>query len=348
MSFEIYLGLKTKTMNDNDLKKGIENLKSIRLSRIEKRRMLRRVFGASNSPAFLPHPIQFFGNMFVFHRGLAIATVIVLITTLSGTSALYASENTVPGDVLYPVKVNVVEPIQTALITNPQDKARFETEKAVRRLEEAVILVHRNEFSEDRRVEIETRFKKHTDAVNSIVSVMSATSTEAVDIETEFEAKVVANTRIIKKVSEKLKREEKSQAEKFEKQLVESVPKDFGKRKKDWKDATNTTPSFDDSVRSVQMTIDKSEKKIRNINSNRSNKKTKTDSVINEIQKDSEKVLEDAKKYLREAESKKSTGDERRAREILDDSDKRVHEADASIQSGLKLELDFRNKSGRD
>lgn len=67
------------------------------------------------------------------------ALMVVLVAGVGGTAAL-AAEGTVPGDVLYPVKVSVNEPVASVFAGSGEGQARFRAKLAVRRVEEAARL----------------------------------------------------------------------------------------------------------------------------------------------------------------------------------------------------------------
>jgi hypothetical protein len=55
---------------------------------------------------------------------------------LAGGTLSFAAENTVPGNVLYPIKIHVNETVRGALAVTPQSKAAWEVDLVERRLEE--------------------------------------------------------------------------------------------------------------------------------------------------------------------------------------------------------------------
>ncbi|MBI4282906.1 MAG: hypothetical protein HY663_00380 [Chloroflexi bacterium] len=67
---------------------------------------------------------------------LAILVVVVALVG-GGTTVVYASQNSLPGDVLYPMKIGS-ENVQLALTLDPESKARMSLKLAERRVEEVV------------------------------------------------------------------------------------------------------------------------------------------------------------------------------------------------------------------
>ena len=74
-----------------------------------------------------------FSPFMIFARSVAF----VLIGMLAGGSGLaYASEQALPGDVLYPVKINVTEEVVSVLSFTPEAKLEWETKRILRRVDE--------------------------------------------------------------------------------------------------------------------------------------------------------------------------------------------------------------------
>lgn len=89
--------------------------------------------------------------------------VLLLVTFTGGVS--YAAESSLPGDFLYPVKINVTEEIRGAFQWNSESKAEWELERMERRLQEA------ENLSEAGRLQVETedllsgKMKEHAQVV---------------------------------------------------------------------------------------------------------------------------------------------------------------------------------------
>lgn len=89
-----------------------------------------------------------------------------------GSGVAYAAEDAVPGDFLYPLKVDIVEQIRTRLTFSEQEKAKWEGTRALRRLEEVEQLSATDELTHDTLVRLQGSFEKHVeDAERHIDSV---------------------------------------------------------------------------------------------------------------------------------------------------------------------------------
>ncbi|MDP3793466.1 MAG: DUF5667 domain-containing protein, partial [Candidatus Uhrbacteria bacterium] len=93
-----------------------------------------------------------------------IGIVIAIIVVLGGGTSLVA-QTSLPGDALYPVKINVNEEAQAFLQTSIEAKARWEVERAERRLEEAEELTVKSTVTVDARMRIEKNFSQQAERV---------------------------------------------------------------------------------------------------------------------------------------------------------------------------------------
>lgn len=88
-----------------------------------------------------------------------IATILILLALGGGVSAI--AETSLPGDVLYPIKVNVNEEVRAGLAFSNEADARFDIRRAERRLEEAHKLALKGEFNAEAKSKIEASFNSH-------------------------------------------------------------------------------------------------------------------------------------------------------------------------------------------
>lgn len=77
------------------------------------------------------------------------------------TGVAFAAEGSLPGDWLYPLKVQVFEQVRGRFIFTPEEKAQWEAQRAMRRLEEAVWLAAHDDLTEANWVELHGNFVQH-------------------------------------------------------------------------------------------------------------------------------------------------------------------------------------------
>lgn len=102
-----------------------------------------------------------------FFRGhhLTGALAIALIVTTTTFSVSSAASEALPGDLLYPVKVDINEEIKTAFITSDEARIAWERERAEMRLEEAGKLASEGRLDVQVQKEVTRRFAEHTESI---------------------------------------------------------------------------------------------------------------------------------------------------------------------------------------
>ena len=101
-----------------------------------------------------------FGRLFTI-RLPAMAMVVVLLVTAGGGAA-YGAESALPGDLLYPVKTEVTEPLRERFARTPERRAHFAAWRIERRLQEAEKLLERAESDPTLLDDLKTRIEMHT------------------------------------------------------------------------------------------------------------------------------------------------------------------------------------------
>lgn len=157
----------------NNFEKGIEDLKHFTLSEGEKEVMLKNI---------LARPIV---SPYFAYRKLAALT---LTAFLIFTSVTLASEKAVPGEKLYAIKTQIVEPLRGTLNTTDESKLAWEEEKVVRRIAEAEQLADTDDLDDEKAQVLEEKIIKSSHAIAQAAEVKSlklATTSSEQKIEAE-------------------------------------------------------------------------------------------------------------------------------------------------------------------
>lgn len=109
-----------------------------------------------------------------FGRVLKPTLAAVAAAMLVGGGVSFASENSLPGDVLYPVKIRFNEEVRALLTTSVEGRADWETTRAERRLEEAEKLAVSGELNEQTEAEVGSNFQKHAEKAKNHVAELEA------------------------------------------------------------------------------------------------------------------------------------------------------------------------------
>ncbi|MBT3835340.1 hypothetical protein HOF56_03780 [Candidatus Peribacteria bacterium] len=129
----------------------------LKLHKIEKRQSLIEI-----KKHMRDHPMQNFERRSIFNffsLKLPAAVMIALLLISSGGVAAYAAEDSVPGEILYPVKIYVNEPLIERLHINPEKRARWSMRRLERRLEEAEMSAEKKVLTEDVLEHLERRIE---------------------------------------------------------------------------------------------------------------------------------------------------------------------------------------------
>ncbi|MDD2657805.1 MAG: DUF5667 domain-containing protein [Candidatus Pacebacteria bacterium] len=356
-----------KNMEHNFLKKGIRALRRIRLSSLEKEAVLARLMEhVEKHPASVVSPWKIYVSHFRFHY--AVASLLVMV--LAGGSVTFAAEGALPGDVLYPVKLNITEPLQGALISGDLPKARFEAKKTLRRLEEAETLAAQGRLNQAAVETVETNFEKNASRFNVAIQRASTTASpeELVNAAVDFEAQVNAHVQILSVVgdaatstlagniaslrgvvdesAEKAKGQRASAADVFisssqdtadaapRAALTESRNQGVMRATEIQKGDGRAQKRFDDKAEAIRTMIAATEDQLRDT-------ATSTSAASSPVQEGilghTAESLQTAQNALKEAEEKQGSGDSAQAFSALLDSESAAKQADTSLQQGLKL-----------
>lgn len=149
----------------------IQTLKKTRLSD-EVRTRMRTELAAYAELHALPqveaapfNSMAFMGGMLAHSRKLVAGVVICALVIATGSASALAAETAVPGEVLYPIKVQVTEPARVLFAGSAKAKARVHAALAVRRVQEAEILRARGALTMETESELTSRFSVETDKV---------------------------------------------------------------------------------------------------------------------------------------------------------------------------------------
>ena len=134
-----------------------------------------------------------FFNSFLPRLALSAFVLFVL-----GGGAAYAAQGTLPGDALYPVKVNVYEPVVSWFAVTADAQAAWDSDLALRRLEEAEQLAAQSALTEDALTDIEKRFEKHVDTARATIEELADDDARmAAELGAELESHLQAHGTII-------------------------------------------------------------------------------------------------------------------------------------------------------
>lgn len=184
-----------------DLRKTLKHsLSQLHLSDVERSTMrevlLTRMRATAATPR-IPSPYGGFFMTLMFQRTTAFVALFAVVLGGAGGVSL-AAEDSVPGDAMYALKVNVNEPFYTLTAVTPSAKAAVATSRVERRLEEAEVLAARGSLDVIAVAELSERFHDSADEAASHIDELSDKAPEkGIDASVELESVLSAHGRII-------------------------------------------------------------------------------------------------------------------------------------------------------
>lgn len=130
---------------------------------------------------------------------------VFLSLLLAGGGVSYAAEGSLPGDVLYPVKVHVNEEVRAALAIDDEAKAEWETSRAERRINEARVLLEADTATSEQIDDLEARFAEHEGRVEATIARIEEKKGPefAARVSSHLETSLVAHQAILDRLSVK-------------------------------------------------------------------------------------------------------------------------------------------------
>ncbi|KKW29728.1 MAG: hypothetical protein A3K06_02700 [Candidatus Doudnabacteria bacterium RIFCSPHIGHO2_01_52_17] len=184
----------------SNLRQLFQNLKVRRLSEAEKNVIRGRLLELMKLRPVEKPKFLFFAFSW---RLVAPALVAVLVLALGGGTA-FAAQGSLPGDSLYPVKVNFNEPIRTALAFSATAQAGVHSELAQERLKEAEELASQNRLDDVVEAAVVIRVERHLARAKQHISELEGEGKveEAAALNSNLEATLQAHEDIIVKIED--------------------------------------------------------------------------------------------------------------------------------------------------
>lgn len=168
------------------IEKDLEKIKKIKLREDEKALIRANLIDRINGrPILSPYKFDFSPFVLVSNWNrfslMKVGSFAVLFMFVFGSSLTYASEQSLPGEALYSIKVNVKEEIEIKLASTPEKKANVEKTHIEKRLEEISTLKDEGNLTEENSAIVINEFKERTqDLHNSIDDLQDSGESEVI------------------------------------------------------------------------------------------------------------------------------------------------------------------------
>lgn len=108
------------------------------------------------------------------------------------------AEQSVPGDVLYPIKVRVNEEVRSTFTFNATEKIEWETERLERRISEVRLLAEEGKLTEETEAQAVEAVKEHAEAAQDGINKLKESDVDAATLaEVEFESALEVQTAVL-------------------------------------------------------------------------------------------------------------------------------------------------------
>ncbi|MEK7068633.1 MAG: DUF5667 domain-containing protein [Patescibacteria group bacterium] len=226
----------------NNLKKAAQEL---RLSAGEKTAMRARIFGL---PAHAPVQSQYFSFSFQFLQTRVLAPLAIVLLVGSGTA--YAAEGSLPGGVLYPVKIYVNEELAVSLTRSPEAKAEVHATIAERRLGEAQELAARGELDATTTEALALNLEAHVEAAEVEAEKAEATDAgKSRQVRAKLAAALDANARVLARLGKDKSEATKENSEGLAGRLIAREGRGSARS------LAKSVPAVDTSVQAVSLAV---------------------------------------------------------------------------------------------
>lgn len=197
-------------MKIDRFEKGIKDIRGeVRLSPEKKELILSRLVSYLERNPVLKNPYYNTQPSFIysilFSRSVYYAMFVILILGSGGYGTYNNAKNSLPGDRLYSMKVDVIEPLKYAMAVTPVAKVNVQSENLTERLIEAERLASQGRLSDSSGEEIENRLRVHADDISSVLESIDQSASGLSEIKLDIEARINAHQKILSKMEEKSK-----------------------------------------------------------------------------------------------------------------------------------------------
>ena len=175
-------------------------MRSVRLTANEKRAMRAVIVRRTG---VLMHSTR--GSLFDLSvRSRVLAAGSVISALLIGSTVSYAAEGALPGDILYPIKVSINEPVRIALAQTSYTKAVVEVDLVDRRLQEAEQLAVEGRLTTETKISLEAGMNEHVGNVESYMASIKAEGevADSSQIISDMEATLSAHGQVLSAIAQ--------------------------------------------------------------------------------------------------------------------------------------------------
>lgn len=184
----------------DDLKNIYDKAKKIELTPEEKKEIRDKLVAVIKSR---PSPYVPVKSPYVFKFRKTLAFIAIILVIASGVSVSFAAEQSLPGDLLYPVKIKVNEGIGGLLARSDEEQIRWLVKTAERRIEEAEKMAAMGKLNDKAAAKIEDNLEMKTEKLKSKLNSPEIKGNLGIgaEVASDLENSLAAHEEVMKKLS---------------------------------------------------------------------------------------------------------------------------------------------------
>lgn len=193
-------------MNEAEIRNSMSKLRDIKMTEEEKKILLGKII-SQKKPAFASKPVasEYLHSFALLMRkyGSVFTVCMLLVFTVTGRGITLAAYRALPGDALYKIRVNVIEPVKGNMLSSIPARAEYETGLVMDRLNEAEDLARKGRLGRLVGEQITALISRHISALASTLQPGNSQENDAAveAIRVNFHKKLNERVRLLEAIS---------------------------------------------------------------------------------------------------------------------------------------------------
>lgn len=113
-------------------------------------------------------------SLFILFKSKFMNAALIALMLMVGGGTSFAAQGAIPGDMLYPIKTEVNEPMMSVFAVGANAEVELQAKLVAKRVAEAEELKAKGEFSDEFATKISANIKEHTEKTDSLISQTDA------------------------------------------------------------------------------------------------------------------------------------------------------------------------------
>lgn len=202
---EIFKKIKKESLTPLEKEMGLLQLKDF----ISKNPVLTTSSTTNDSPEINKPPLKspYFAIGWLSHKSMSYASVFVLFILFTG-GTIFGAKSSLPGDILYPVKIHVNERLESFVTVGKEAEIEVKVKHTLGRLKEAEELSNQDRLDEKKKIEIKNNIRIQTNEISKEVrEIKGKAPLDASEIDDRFDKSLDKYQAIILRLSNKTEEE---------------------------------------------------------------------------------------------------------------------------------------------